>query len=571
LSANTNVQLATSGPGQNAPILLNSFDSLDINDCCGGGANVPPDPEMAAGPNHLIAVVNVAFEVYDKSGTVLAGPTTFASFFAAQPLCVAPPYGAFDPTVVYDEEADRFAIGVDGNGTHYCIAASATSNPLGAWHIYAVPANFSAAFHDYPHTGVGDNYIVVGANQFNGTLPDGFEGRVWALTKSQLYAGTALTFHTASTTSLYGTPQPLHLHGFNQGTWPSYGNTHYFVTDLYDGCTMQVWQWNIPSAPSIVNSINLCAATGVTGGFPVNARQSGGGTIQANDWRMRMFEYRNGHAWTTDTIACNPGGGSVDCVRWAEVDLSGTPSLVQAGVYSSSGDYRIFPDLAVNDCGDMAIGYTKTSRSIFPSIWYTGRESGDPAGTLQAEAQLKAGEITYTAFDPAPRRWGDYTGMTIDPDGQTFWYLGEYSKITGNANGRWGNYIGSFNYPACDGGGGGEDTMHVGDLDGVGQLSGSQWRGRVTVTVHDADDTPVSGATVNFTITPSSGGGPFAASCTTNSSGRCNVTSPKVAMSVASLTFTVNNVTHGTLTYDSADNHDPDSDSNGTTIVILKP
>ena len=61
----------------------------------------------------------------------------------------------------------------------------------------------------------------------------------------------------------------------------------------------------------------------------------------------------------------------------------------------------------------------------------------------------QGGEITYTAFDSAPRRWGDYTGMTIDPDGLTFWYLGEYSKDTGTTNGRWGTWINSFTFPSC--------------------------------------------------------------------------------------------------------------------------
>ena len=39
--------------------------------------------------------------------------------------------------------------------------------------------------------------------------------------------------------------------------------------------------------------------------------------------------------------------------------------------------------------------------------------------------------------------------MTIDPDGETFWYLGEYSKDTGTADGRWGTYIGSFRFADC--------------------------------------------------------------------------------------------------------------------------
>ena len=89
----------------------------------------------------------------------------------------------------------------------------------------------------------------------------------------------------------------------------------------------------------------------------------------------------------------------------------------------------------------------------------TGRESADPLGTLQAEVEIKAGELTYTAFDGSPFRWGDYSGMTIDPDGETFWYLGEYSKDTGTAVGRWGTYIGSASFAACS------STCSVGDND----------------------------------------------------------------------------------------------------------
>lgn len=444
------VQLATSGAGLEAPTPGIGFDSLDYNECCGGGGSVPPDPEMTAGPNHLIAVVNVSFEIYDKAGNTLVAPTTLDSLLgSAGGGCTA----TFDPNAVYDEEADRYIIAADGDGTDYCIAVSQTNDPTGSYNVYRVPAQpVGGEFHDYPHTGVGDSYIVVGANQFGGSIPNGFEGRIWALDKSVMYAGGVLTPVTASVGYDGGTPQPLNLHGFNQGTWPSFGSTHYIATDFYDGCQLDIWQWNIPSAPTIVATFDLCTATGVTGGMPVDYPQSGGSPIQANDWRMRGFEYRNGSGWIADSISCNPGGGTVDCARWTEVDLNGgSPTLAQAGVYASTGEYRTFPDLAVNQCNDMAIGYTKSSTSMFPSVWYSGRESGDPAGTLQAEAELKAGEIAYIAFDGTPYRWGDYTGMTIDPDGTTFWYLGQYSKNTGTTSGRWGTYIGSFSYPSCGG------------------------------------------------------------------------------------------------------------------------
>ena len=439
MSPNNSVQIAQEGFG---PTPLLGFDSIDYANCCGGGGVVPPDPEMAAGPNHLIAVVNLSLEIYDKSGNSVYGPVTTDSFFSANPGCG----GTFDPSAVYDEEADRFVIGIDANGVNYCAAVSATGDPTGAWYIYAVPANIMGAFHDYPHTGVGNNAIFVGSNQFGGGVPQGFEGRIWALDKAAMYAGNPMTPITFSTGYDGGTPQVLTLHGYAQGTWPT-DDTHYIVTDYYDGQTIWIWEWPNPlsgGVPTVVATLNIGA-----GGYPVDVPQMGGQAITANDWRMRQFEYRNGSGWITDSVSCNPGGGTVDCVRWTEVDLTTpTPTLVQTAMYGSNGEYRIFPDLAVNQCGDMAIGYTKSSTSMYPSIWYTGRESGDPMGTLQPEAQLKAGEIAYTAFDSPPRRWGDYTGMTIDPDGTTFWYLGEYSKNIPSA-GKWGTYIGSFTYPNC--------------------------------------------------------------------------------------------------------------------------
>lgn len=434
------VQIATTGTG---PTLLSSFPSVDYSD---GSNAVPPDPEMTAGSNHLIAVTNFAIEIYDKTGASVYGPINSDDFFSENSLC----FGTFDPNAVYDEEADRYIIGIDANGLRYCAAVSATGDPLGDWYIYAVTANQMGAFHDYPHTGVGNDAIYVGANQFGGSVPQGYEGRVWALNKAAMYSGSSMTPVTFSLGYDGGTPQPLHLHGYLQGTWPS-SNTHYIATDLYNGQGIQIWEWENAlsgGAPTIVATINLTA-----GGMPIDVPQQGGQNIQANDWRLRQFEYHDGSGWVADSVSCNPGGGTTNCVRWAEIDLeAATPALVQQGLYGSSGQHRIFPDLAVNTCGDMVIGYTKSSTSMYPGIWFTGRQSADPAGTLQPEAELKAGEVPYTAYDPAPRRWGDYTGMTIDPNGTTFWYLGEYSKnIPGAA--RWGTYIGSFEYPECQTGG----------------------------------------------------------------------------------------------------------------------
>ncbi len=473
--------------------------------------------------------------------------------------------------MVYDEKADRFMIGVDGNGRYYCAAVSQTGDPTGLWNIYAFAVvNPATEFYDYPHAGVGEDAIYVGSNIFNSALTAFVEGRIHALDKAAMYAGAAAGLKTRNLGASRDTPQPMNTHGWAQGTWPT-DKKHYILDERnYNGRdhTLAVWDgpFTGPDTFATVAIVDLNTPTGVVAGFPVDVVQSGGQPIQANDWRPLDFEYRNGFGWTTMTIGCNPGAGTVDCVRWAQINLAtGAIGPQGAGVFSSNNEYRFFPDLAVNSCNDATIGYSKSSSAMFPSVWYTGREHGNPVGTLQAEAQLKAGEITYTAFDPSPRRWGDYTGMTIDPNGLTFWYLGEYSKNTGNANGRWGTYIGSFSYPECQGGGG-DPTLHSGDLDAIKSNAGAKWNARVTVLVHDNAHAPISAATVTLNIN----NGALTRTCTTGATGTCYI-QLKVPDAIQSLTVRVTDISKGGYTYNASANHDPDTDSDGTTIIVTQP
>jgi hypothetical protein len=592
LPASPGLDQALNSPGKQAPAPGVSFDSLDYNQCCGGGGNVPPDPELAVGPNHVIAVVNVAFQIYNKSGTALTGPITFASFMASNPACT----GVFDPNANYDESTGRYILGIDADGTDYCIAVSQSGDPTGAWNLYAFDTSPGRRdFFDYPHAGVGRDALYLGANIFSGSRFK--EARVWAFDKTAMYAGQPAGVVSVSLGATYDTPQPLNLHGWAQGTWPTSGPHAFFATANYNGRTYTTFTWNDPFGANnfaTLATVDLQAATGVTAGMPVSVPQLGGSAVQANDFRPQDFEYRNGFGWTVQTIACNPGSGTVDCIRWAKINLA-TGAVADAGVYGSNGQYRFFGDLAVNHCDDMAVGYTKSSTSMYPSIFYTGRQSGDPAGTLQGEAQLKAGEITYTAFDSVPRRWGDYTEMTIAPDGVTFWYLGEYSKDTGNTNGRWGTYVGSFSY-SCDPGGvpptptpvpptptpvpptptpvpptptpvpGG--TMHVGDLDASSTPgTGNRWNASVTITIHDSNENPLANATVSGTWSSGTTG---SGSCVTNSLGQCTITKNNISK-VSTVLFSVTNVTHSSNSYNAAANHDPDGDSNGTSITVYRP
>ncbi len=117
------------------------------------------------------------------------------------------------------------------------------------------------------------------------------------------------------------------------------------------------------------------------------------------------------------------------------------------------------------------------------------------------------------------------------------------------------------------GGSGDSTTMHVGDLDGTAKTTKNEWDATVTVSVVDASANPVADAEVDATWTTLAS----PATCTTDATGTCTVTSPRVRKSTDSLTLQVDAVTHATLLYDAAGNSDPDGDSTGTTITVKKP
>ena len=107
--------------------------------------------------------------------------------------------------------------------------------------------------------------------------------------------------------------------------------------------------------------------------------------------------------------------------------------------------------------------------------------------------------------------------------------------------------------------------MHIGDLDRASTSQSGSWTGRATIAVHDDNHNPVANATVS-----GSWGTSGAGSCTTSASGQCTASQPGIPMKTANVTFTVVNVTHATMTYKPTNNHDPDADSNGTTISVSK-
>jgi hypothetical protein len=78
--------------------------------------------------------------------------------------------------------------------------------------------------------------------------------------------------------------------------------------------------------------------------------------------------------------------------------------------------------------GNLAVGYSVSSLTTFPSIRYAGRLASDPPGGLfQGESELIAGTGVQRSTGG---RWGDYSALAVDPaDDCTFWITNEYYTL----------------------------------------------------------------------------------------------------------------------------------------------
>jgi len=465
------VGLSELGPLAPAPPPLLTFEgtSDDDNAALVGFRVVPPDTNGDVGPNHYVQWNNLVFEVFDKSGVPVLGPlpgnTLFVGFGGP---CETNNDG--DPIALYDQLADRWVLSQFSiaQGTQ-CIAVSQTGDPTGAYFRYAFVVT-PGAENDYPKFGVWPdgyyatfrrfpNFAIVAAAFERDKMLQGLPAQQVLFT-IPAPAGPGC----AGAGDCYEGVLPSHLEGL---TPPPAGSPNYFLMSFDDEAfsttpvpgldSYKLWRfhvdWTTPAnstftgpttLPATEMDINLC-------GFAPCVPQQGSAELldHLSFFTMNRLVYRNfgthESLWANNTV--NLGGNRAG-IRWAEIrNPGGAPAVFQEGTHGpNDGLHRWMGSLAVDKDGNMALGYSVSGTTLFPSIRYVGRLAGDPAGTLpQTETEMFAG--TGSQFGSFSR-WGDYSAMSVDEsDDCTFWYTQEYYETTTSFDFK--TRVGAFKFPSC--------------------------------------------------------------------------------------------------------------------------
>jgi len=487
---------------QNGTTAAHSPDVIGINfDGVGVSNSAPPDTTGRIGKNHYVQWVNTQIAVYDKSGKLLYGPVKGNTLFQSLGGTCAT-HNDGDPLVQYDILADRwiltqFAVfATDGSFSHQCVAVSMTGDPLGSYYLYDFRTSTDAdpaLFVDYPHMGVWPDGYYVTTHQF-GTSTS--EQGLYVFDRQRMLAGLPATFQfhgfgeSVPGALIYWGALPADLDSL---TPPPAGSPEYILQhagpdiDGTLGYGVHVWKvkttWG--AAPSLVVTgpvdasgapfngelctaflpITIATNTALGAGarpcvpqpMPAATDANGAPYTPVDYWLdgvsdrlMYRVAYRNfgDHESLVLNHTVNASAHQAG-VRWYELRNPGTtPTIVQQSTWTGAApnvDHRFMASAAMDNAGNMLVGYTKTSSTLFPEIDVAGRLASDPPGVLGPEILMKASAGTQIATG---NRWGDYSTMTVDPfDGCTFWYTAEYLPGEGQFN--WKTRIGTFRYSSC--------------------------------------------------------------------------------------------------------------------------
>ena len=476
-----------------APAPLANFEGQTADDS--GCGCIPPDTNGVVGPTQYVQMVNSSLAVFSKTGTRLSGPTKINALFNALPSaasCRVNNDG--DPIVVYDQLADRWLVSQFAHtngatlGYHECIAISQTGDATGAYFVYdfLLGPISPEKFHDYPHIGVWPDGYYMSTHQFD---PSNYIGAgAFSFERAKMLAGQPaqfVYFNLNTANPGFGGHLPANLDG---PTLPPAGAPNYFV-EVDDNAeisgpggsdAMRIWKfhvdWTTPAnstfglngQPNFVvpvanfsrSNCNLGAQIDQGTCVPQPASETQLDPI--GDRLMYRLAYRNfgdHEALVVNHTVVANGNTLQHGPRWYEVrDPGGSPTIFQQGTLAPTGAtdllHRWMGSIAMDHSGNIAMGYSTSSNSNFPSIAYSGRLVTDPLGQMaQGETQMFAGGASENPFlfvGVGLGRWGDYSDMTVDPtDDCTFWYTTEYFPTPTDPFTIWHTRIGSFKFPQC--------------------------------------------------------------------------------------------------------------------------
>lgn len=413
----------------------------------------PPDTVGDVGLDRYVQMINgpgsSLFTVYNKAdGSVAAGPISLETLGSGD--CA---FGLGDPVVLYDQLADRWFLSEFSDAANaLCVYVSQTSDPIsGGWFAYQFD---TPGFPDYPKYGVWPDAYYAATNEASPA--------VYAFDRAQMLAGAPATAQRFTAPDLAAFPFQALLPADADGAAPPpAGAPNPFMRHRDDEANnppgtagqdfLEIWEfhvdWTTPANSTFTGPTNIAIAeidSHVCGfsSFFCFPQPSGPTLDPLREVLMHRLQYRNfgTHQALVGNLVTDVDGTDHGGIRWFELRKTGGGwSVHQEGTFAPDAHHRWMGSAAMDGSGNLAVGYSVSSTTLFPSIRFAARQAGDPLGTLQGEVSVIAGTASNSS-----NRWGDYSSLNVDPvDDRTFWLTNMYSPAS-----TWATRIATF--ALCD-------------------------------------------------------------------------------------------------------------------------
>ena len=457
-------------PQAELPFLQRKFEGIpDL------GVVIPPEPIMAAGPNHLIAAVNQQFAIFDKNGAMLQLINAEDWYNS-----VLPGTSPCDPQIVYDVHSGRWImswIECGGGATSLFLSVSDDSDPFGNWYNWRLPGDVNGStttgfFNDYPKMGIDADAIYVSANMFSFSFE---HVQLRVIPKAQLLNNDA---GPVTWQDLWDIRDPSDISGpgFTLVPAVTYGTpgVEYIVSVDFLNTTGNHMNLYTLSDPTGTPSLTGDAVAVTAFVDPGDAGQLGGGSpgINVGGRRNRNVVYKDGSVWTAHSTgdASNTYARS----RYVRIDVA-TATASEDVAFGADGYWYFYPAIQPDASNNAAISFSRSATDEYAGAWFTGVPDG---GSIQPATLIKEGEANYVkTFGGSRNRWGDYNGIAIDPaDMSKIWTFTEYAAAPANT---WGTWFGEISFEALVGPQIGVSPMAV----NFGQVFLGNTAGPVTVTI----------------------------------------------------------------------------------------
>jgi hypothetical protein len=445
-------------PGSNAPVgedaalqklplpLVGTTNGLNFEGVSANGF-APPDTNGSVGLTQFVQITNVEFAVYDKtSGGILHGPALINSIWSGFGGDCDTGGNGGDPVAIWDKAAQRWVISqLAGNYNSWCMAVSQTSDATGSYYRYAFSSGGN--LDDYPKVGVWPDAYYRATNTFQNK--SNFIGaKACAFDRANMLSGGPANEICFQESSAVASLLPSDLDG---NTPPPNGSPNYYL-ELLSTTTLGIFQFHVdfavPANSTFTGPTTISVASYSELGSVPQPPGDGTQLDSLSDRLMFRLAYRNFGAYEALVVTHSVTAGSSGGARWYEIHSPGnSPTVFQQGTFAPDSTYRWMGSIAMDQMGDIALGYSASSSSVHPAVRYTGRVPSDPLGQMESEASIFEGSGSQTG---GLSRWGDYSSISIDPtDDCTFWYTNEYIPSDGSFN--WHTRIGSFVFLGCSG------------------------------------------------------------------------------------------------------------------------